>query len=172
MTDRRMFRGGPEAPTVASPVVATATVVIAVGVVAILQWSIQWTGDRNESLLLAVLNLYLATQAAWFFNVRWRSLDDPVDRRVRNVFLPIVVHFAARLALAALPIAPEVVQVADRVSWILTQLLAAVLLAYAFQGGSRRQRIIGTLRIAVVAVAVAFSFQWLERVGITEGVLA
>ena len=170
MTDRRMLRGGPEAPTVASPVVATATVVIAVGVVAILQWSIQWTGDRNESLLLAVLNLYLATQAAWFFNVRWRSLDDPVDRRVRNVFLPIVIHFAARLALAALPIAPEVVQVADRVSWILTQLLAAVLLAYAFQGGSRRQRIIGTLRIAVVAVAVAFSFQWLGRVGITEGV--
>ncbi len=170
MTDRRINRGGPEAPTVASPVVATVAVVIAVGVVAMLQWSIQWTGDRNESLLLAVLNLYLATQAAWFFNVRWRSLEDPVDRRVRNVFLPIVVHFAARLVLAALPIAPEIEQMADRVSWILTQLLAAILLAYAFQGGSRRQRIGGTARIAAVAVVVAIVFQGLERVGITEGV--
>ena len=170
MTDRRMNRGGPEAPTVASPVVAIVTVVIAVAVVVILQSSIQWTGDRHEFLLLAVLNLYLATQAAWFFNVRWRSLEDPVDRRVRNVFLPIVVHFAALLVLAALPVAPGIEQMVDRASWILTQLLAAIILAYAFQGGSRRQRLGGTARITVVALTVAFSSQWLEGRGIIEGV--
>ncbi len=170
MTDRRMIRGGPEAPAVASHLVATATVVIAVVVVAILQRSIHWSGDRSESLLLAALNLYLATQAAWFFNVRWRSLDDPVDRRVRNVFLPIIVHFAARLVLAILPIAPNIEHMADRGSWILTQLLTAVLLAYAFQGGTRRQRIIGTIRIAAVAAAVALAFRWLEGAGVIEGV--
>ena len=53
MTDRRMNRGGPEAPTVASPVVAIATVVIAVGVVVISQLSIQWTGDDNAGFPVA-----------------------------------------------------------------------------------------------------------------------
>jgi hypothetical protein len=82
VTDRRTARGGPEAPTAESFVVAFATVAVAVIAAVVLQWNLQWSGDRNEALLLAALNLYLATQAAWFFNVRWRSLSDPVDRRV------------------------------------------------------------------------------------------
>ena len=150
--------------------VAFVTVVVALVVAAGLQWLIQWSGNRTESLLLAALNLYLATQAAWFFNVRWHSLGDPVDRRVRNVFMPIVFHFAFRLALEATSIGPQGVQLMERTSWILTQLLTAVLLTYAFQTGPRRQRIVGTFRITLVAAAVAFFFAWLELVGATEGV--
>jgi signal transduction histidine kinase/PAS domain-containing protein len=170
VTDRRTNRGGPEAPTAASFVVAFATVAVAVISAVILQWMIQWSGDRKEALLLAALNLYLATQAAWFFNVRWRSLEDPVDRRVRNVFLPIVVHFALRLVMELLRFEPDTVHFIDRVSWPATQLLTAVLLAYTFQTGTRLQRWGGTVRIAVVAALVALLFQWLERSEITAGV--
>ncbi len=170
MSERRTNIGGPEAPTAASHVVAFATVVVAVVVAVVLQWLIQWSGDRTESLLLAALNLYLATQAAWFFNVRWRSLSDPVDRRVRNVFLPIVVHFALRLGLEFVSLAPQTLMLVEQISWILTQLLAAILLTYAFQTGSRHQRFVGTARIAVFATAVAVFFEWLERIGVTEGV--
>lgn len=149
---------------------AFAIVVVSVTVAVILQWAIQWSGDRNEFILLSALNLYLATQAAWFFNVRWKSLGDRVDLRVRNVFLPIVAHFAFRLVVEILPIDHDTVELVDRISWISTQLLAAVLVAYVFQSGPRLQRLLGTGRIAVVAAAVAIAFQLLERSGITEGV--
>jgi signal transduction histidine kinase/PAS domain-containing protein len=150
--------------------VAFATVAVAVIAAVVLQWSFQWSGDRKEALLLAALNLYLATQAAWFFNVRWRSLSDPVDRRVRNVFLPIVLHFAVRLGVEILPVDTATVYLVDQLSWIVTQLLAAVLLTYAFQSGPRWRRMVGTVRIAVLAAAVALAFEWFERAGFTEGV--
>jgi len=170
VTDRRTTHGGPEAPTAASFVVAFAAVVVAVVTAVILQWLIQWSGDRNEALLLAALNLYLATQAAWFFNVRWRSLEDPVDRRVRNVFLPIVAHFALRLILEIFRVDAATAQMVVQGSWVITQLLSAVLLAYAFQSGLRWRRTIGTVRIAVVAAAVAALFHWFEQSGFTAGV--
>ena len=170
MTDRRTEPGWPETLATASHLVAIATVVVAVVVALVLQWAISWRGDRSDLTLLSALILYLAAQAAWFFNTRWRSLGDPVDRRVRNVFIPIAADFAIRLLLALVPIAPATRHALDRASWFISQLLAAILLAWAFQQGSRMQRVLGTARIAVVAAIVAVFFSWMERSGLTEGV--
>jgi PAS domain S-box-containing protein len=150
--------------------VAIATVVVAVVVALILQWAIQWSGDRSDFVLLSALIFYLAAQASWFFNTRWRSLGDPVDRRVRNVFIPIAADFALRLVLELLPLSRPRLEAISWTSWFVSQLLAAVLLAWAFQRGNRQQRALGTIRIAVVAAIVAVFFLWMERGGLTEGV--
>ena len=70
--------------------------------VAALQYAVQWQGDRTEYLLLAGMNAFLASLAAWFFHIRWRLLGDPFDRQVQNVFLPIACHFQLVFALEAL----------------------------------------------------------------------
>lgn len=168
--DRRAETGFPETLATASHVVAIATVVVAVVVALLLQWAIRWSGDRSDLILLSALIFYLAGQAAWFFNTRWRSLGDPVDRRVRNVFIPIAADFALRLVLELLPIGRTTIDAVSRGSWFVSQLLAAILLAWALQSGSRQQRALGTARIAVVAAIVAVFFLWMERSGLTEGV--
>jgi PAS domain S-box-containing protein len=151
-------RGFFSVPATPSHLAAVATVLAAAIATVGLQITIRWPGDRPEFILLAALNLYLAAQAAWFFNVRWRSLGDPVDQRVRNVFLPIAVHFAVRLLADLIGLEAATLQLVERFSWILTQLLAAVLLVYAFQSGPRPQRILRTARVVVVSVAVAALF--------------
>jgi PAS domain S-box-containing protein len=79
-----------------------------------------------------------------------------VDGRVRIVFLPIAVHFAARLLMEFIPLKPTTLQLAESFSWNLSQLLAAVLLVAAFQSGSRMERSVG-VAILIVASAVAMA---------------
>jgi hypothetical protein len=99
VTDRQTGPVQSEALGTASHVAAIASVAIAVVGALFLRRTIQWPGDRNDLVLLSAVALYLAAQAAWFFNARWRLLGDPADARVRNIFLPIATYFALRLLL-------------------------------------------------------------------------
>ncbi len=154
----------------ASRVVALATVVVAVAGALILQRAIEWPGDRNDFVLLSGVVLYLAAQAAWFFNTRWRSLGDPVDRRVRNLFLPIVAYFALRLALDTVRVSPATLHAIDTWAWSLTQALTLGLAAWAFQEGTRSRRALHAVRMLALPAIVAVSAWWLLGRGLIGGV--
>ena len=170
MSDRRSDSGYLQGLGAASRVVAIASVVVAVVGALTLQRAIEWPGDRNDFVLLSAVVLYLAAQAAWFFNTRWRSLGDPVDRRVRNLFLPVAAYFAFRLFLDTIRVPSVTVHAIDAWAWALTQLLVLGLAAWAFQGGTRSQRMLGTTRTLVVPAIVAASAWWLAGRGLIGGV--
>ncbi len=170
MTDRRTGPGHPDAPGTASHVVAIASVAVAVVGALVLQRAIWWPGDRNDFVLLAAVVLYLAAQAAWFFNARWRLIGDPVDARVRNIFLPIAAHFALRLLLDLITFSPPTLHAIDGVSWAFSQVLALALAAWAFREGTRTQRMLATAQILVLPAIIAVVFWWLASRGLIEGV--
>ena len=170
MTDRRTGSGHPDAPGTASHVVAITSVVVAVVGAFVLERAIWWPGDRNDFVLLAAVVLYLAAQAAWFFNARWRLIGDPVDARVRNIFLPIAAYFALRLLLGLVTFSPPILHTIDGVSWASSQVLALALAAWAFREGARVQRMLATARILVLPSIIAVVFWWLASRGLIGGV--
>ncbi|PWB78514.1 MAG: hypothetical protein C3F15_01460 [Holophagae bacterium] len=170
MTDRKTGSGHLDAPGTASNVVAIASVAVAVLGALVLQRAIRWPGDRNDFVLLAAVVLYLAAQAAWFFNARWRLLGDPVDARVRNVFLPIAAYFALRLLLDLVTFSPPTLRAIEGVSWAFSHVLALALAAWAFREGARLQRMFATARILVLPAIVAVLGWWLAGRGVIEGV--
>ena len=170
MTDRRTGSGHLDAPGTASNVVAIASVAVAVVGALILQRAIWWPGDRNDFVLLAAVVLYLAAQAAWFFNARWRLLGDPEDARVRNVFLPIAAYFALRLLLDLVTFSPPTLHAIDGVSWAFSQVLALALAAWAFREGSSSERAARTVRILALPAILAVLGWWLAGRGLIEGV--
>ena len=129
---------------------ATAAAVVA------LQSVLQWQGDRTQFILLAGFNLFLASLATWFFHIRWRLLDDPFDRQLKHVFLPIAFHFGLLLVLEA-AVEPKPLRDAFIIlSWVITQTLAAAILIYTFRGGraqgsaSRALRTTGAVTLALL----------------------
>ncbi len=170
MTDRQTGPGQSEALGTASHVAAIASVAIAVVGALFLRRTIQWPGDRNDLVLLSAVALYLAAQAAWFFNARWRLLGDPADARVRNIFLPIATYFALRLLLDLVTMPPATVQAIDDIAWVATQLLALTLAAWAFQDGTPTRRMLGTARSLTLPAAVAAMGGWLAGRGLIAGV--
>ncbi|MCG6949477.1 MAG: PAS domain-containing protein [Acidobacteria bacterium] len=150
----------------AGPRARLAAVLVAVSaglIVAVLQSVVVWQGARSEYLLLAGFNAFLASLATWFFQVRWRLLGDPFDRQVRNVFLPIACHFILQLTLEALLSSKDLVDTFVRISWVVSQALAAAILLFAFRGGRERGsghlvlRAVGALA-AAVAVWAGFNY--------------
>ena len=137
--------------------------------VAGIQSAVQWRGDHTEFLLLAGVNAFLAALATLFFNIRWRTLGDPFDRQVSNVYLPISCHFALLLAMEAAGVVPEIIEPVIQASWVVSQILAASILLSTFRGGGGLSP--GT-RILRTAVALGFStgiwglFHWLRTRGI------
>jgi signal transduction histidine kinase len=170
VTDRRTAPGRPDAPGTASHVVATASVAVAVIGAIVLQRAIQWPGDRNDFVLLSAVVLYLAAQAAWFFNARWRLLGDAADARIRNIFLPVAGYFALRLALDLAPASPATLRAVNAASWASTQFLTLAFAAWAFREGSRTQRTAGTLRILALPATVAVLGWWAAGRGLLAGV--
>ncbi len=152
----------------AARLVAVLGVAVAGLAVAGIQVTVQWRGDHTEFLLLAAVNAFLAALATWFFHIRWRLLGDPFDRQVKNVFLPIACHFVFLLTVHALALSPDLRDTFVRISWVLSQTLAATILLFTFRGGedhgqSRgRSRTVAALGFAVVIWAL------LERLPITE----
>jgi signal transduction histidine kinase/PAS domain-containing protein len=154
VTEPRTGPGQPDALGTASHVAAVASVTVAVIGALLLARAIEWPGDRNDLMLLSAMALYLATQAGWFFNARWRLLADPADRRVRNIFLPIAAYFALRLLLELVALPPATLQTIDDVAWAATQLVALALAAWAFREGAAASRLLGAVRFLVLPAAV------------------
>jgi len=153
--------------------VAVLTAVTAGLSIAVLQAVVLWQGDRTEYLLLAGINAFLATLAAWFFDIRWRLLHDPFDRQVKNVYLPIACHFWLLLTLQVLVQSQDVVDTFVGFSWVVSQTLAAVVLLFTFHGGkedssgTRALRTVVALAIAGVVWAIFFL---LRNQGLVRGV--
>ncbi len=128
--------------------------------VAAIQVSILWRGNHTEFLILAVVNAFLAALATWFFHIRFRLLDDPFDRQVKNVFLPFTCHFGFLLTLQPLGLSANLRNTFILISWVLSQTLAATILLYTFRGredigqGRRRVRTVAALGFAVVIWAL------------------
>jgi PAS domain S-box-containing protein len=141
--------------------------------VAIVQAVVLWQGDRTEYLILSGFNAFLASLATWFFHIRWRLLDDVFDRQVRNVFLPIACHFVLLLALEVL-VAPQLVRdLFVRISWVLSQTLAATILLITFRGGRNHgsgRRVARTTAAIAAAVVVWAAFSLLHERGLVRGI--
>jgi PAS domain S-box-containing protein len=141
--------------------------------VALLQSQIIWTGNRTEYLILASFNAFLASLATWFFQVRWQLLGDQFDRRVKNVFLPIACHFMLLLALEPMVESEILRDALVKLSWVVTQTLAASILLFTFRGGGeygsgkRALRTLGALGAAVVVWAI---FESLRDRGLVLGI--
>ncbi len=172
MSSRRVF----VATEIAGPRARLAAVLGAVAaglVVVILQSVFQWYGTRTEYLLLSGFNAFLASLAAWFFHIRWRLLGDPFDRQVQNVFLPIAFHF---LLVLTLEIGVEFEPLRDaiiKLSWVLTQTLAAAILLYTFRGGrpyGSARRALRTTGAVAVAIVVWALFDFLRNHGLVTGI--
>ncbi len=143
--------------------------VAAVGLaVAGLQVLVPWSGDRVQFLLLAAANGVAAGLSAWLFQLRWRTLGDPADQQVRNVFLPVTAHFAARFAIAPLDLEVAVLGVVVQSSWIVTQTLSVFFLLMAVQhssgGGPLRGPVQRMAAASIAALAALLGFWWIEAV--------
>ncbi len=161
------------ATEIAGPRVRLVAVLAAVAVglsIAVLQYVVQWQGDRTEYLLLAGINAFLATLATWFFHIRWKLLHDPFDHHVKNVYLPIACHFWLLLTLQALVSSQAVVDAFVAFSWVISQTLAAAVLLFTFRGGredssgTRALRTAAALAVAVVVWAIISSLRNYELV--------
>jgi PAS domain S-box-containing protein len=120
-------------PTPGSPEAAATAVVIALAVtttVALLQLAYTWNGDRTEFLLLCSVSAALCLVAAIFFRLRARILNDGGERWVGLVFLVVGLHFVSRLALELAHPSFLVVSMVTRVSWVVTELAAGLILLY------------------------------------------
>jgi signal transduction histidine kinase/PAS domain-containing protein len=156
------------ATEIAGPRVRLVAVLAAVAAglsVAVLQYVVQWQGDRTEYLLLAGINAFLATLATWFFHIRWKLLHDPFDHHVKNVYLPIACHFWLLLTLQALVSSQAIVDAFVAFSWVISQTLAAAVLLFTFRGGredssgTRALRTAAALAVAVVVWAIISSLR-------------
>ena len=151
----RVFAAGEVAGPAARLVAVLSAGVISLAVAAI-QFSFLWKGNHTEFLILAVVNTFLAALATWFFHIRSRLLEDPFDRQVKNVFLPITCHFAFLLTLQPLALSSSLRNAFIQISWVLSQTLAATILLYTFRGredtgqSRRRVRTVVSVGIAVV----------------------
>jgi len=164
------------ATEIAGPRVRLVAVLAAVAAglaVALLQNIVHWQGDRNEYLLLAAVNAFLATLATWFFHVRWKLLHDHFDRQVKNVYLPIACHFWLLLILEVLVRSREIGDVFVGFSWVISQTLAAVVLLFTFRGGrehSPGERILRTVGALAAAAVVWAVFSSLRDHGLVRGI--
>jgi signal transduction histidine kinase len=153
--------------------VAVVGAVAAAAVVVALQSILEWQGNRTEFILLAGFNLFLASLATWFFHIRWRLLDDPFDRQLKHVFLPIAFHFGLLLVLEAVV---EVKPLRDAfiiLSWVVTQILAAAILIYTFRGGRAQgsaRRALRTTGAVTLALLVWALFHYLRSRNLVLGI--
>lgn len=146
------------------------TAVLGVGLsVATLQAVVPWPGDRVQFLLLATANAVAASLSAWLFHLRWVSLRDVADRNLRNVFLPVAVHFALRLAVEPLDLDLGVLGRMVQASWVATQTLAACFLLLTFHGtvpaGRGRARVVRTVGAILIAIGSGLILWYLELRG-------
>jgi PAS domain S-box-containing protein len=141
--------------------------------VAILQFAVQWQGNRTEFVILSCFNALLASLATWFFHIRWRLLDDVFDRQVRNVFLPIACHFLLLIALEILVARADIRDTFIALSWVLSQTLAATILLFTFRGRQDRgsgRRVARTTAGISIAVVVWAAFSLLHDRGLVQGI--
>jgi len=151
--------GGVRSALLAVMLVAIAGIAVAVG-----QTAIPWQGDTPQFLVLAGLNAFLALFSASAFQHRWAVIRDDFDRQVRNVYLPIGLHFVLRLVLEALPIERSTLAEIDRISWTGSQALAAGFLVFTLRSdissvGARIARTLGVLALAATTGAAVLVLQ-------------
>jgi signal transduction histidine kinase/PAS domain-containing protein len=140
-------------------------VVVIVGIAAVaIVWASQltapWNGDRHQYTIVAVAGLMGALATSWVFHRRWQTLGEEDDRLFAVVLLPVAGHLGVWLASHLLHPGGQLFGPAERTTWIMTQLAAAVGVGYMFGGGTvfptARQRLLRAL-VVVLAGCVGFT---------------
>lgn len=163
----------PEPASPSSRAVALSSVVATGLTVAALQTAVPWHGSRTEFLILATVCGAVAAMSAWFFHLRWRTLRDPMDQHVRNIFVPILFHFCLRIGLEPFHPSPDVLATVVRSSWVVTQVSAALILLLTFQRSygfeDRRHRVARAVTSVALAVLAGAACWLATGKGFVEG---
>jgi len=119
-----------------------------------LQSTLPWPGTPTEFTVLAAVIAALALVAAVFFRTRGHILHGGADSWIGLIFLLTGIHFALRLALAAIHLPAEQLVPIVTTSWVATQLGSALILL-VFVGGRMGATSARAVLIIGIALAVA-----------------
>ncbi len=134
---------------------------LTVGLVTVaLHAAVPWRGDPSDAVVMAAVIVLLAGLAGWSFHLRWRALEDRVDRSIRDVMAVIAAGAAGTITAVAGADDPAHAGGVAGLAWTAGQGAAVLLVLLWFPpAGRRRPRIpAGTVRVAAAVAAAALAW--------------